>query len=52
MPPTVEGCINDGVPPPRKMLDTVRLGTRAAVLAISVANARRKRSSSTAAWRT
>ena len=50
--PTVSGCISDGVPPPRKMLDTVRPGTRAAVEAISVWNARRKRGSSIAAWRT
>ncbi len=27
---TVAGCINDGVPPPRKMLDTVRPGARSA----------------------
>ena len=52
MPPTVAGCISDGVPPPKKMLDTVRPGMRAAVAAISVANARRKRASSIAAWRT
>ena len=50
--PTVSGCISDGVPPPRKMLDTVRPGTRAAVAAISVWKARRKRASSIAAWRT
>src|SRR5258708_28912634 len=52
MVPTVSGCIRDGVPPPRKMLDTVRPGVRAAVEAISVSNARRKRGSSMAAWRT
>jgi hypothetical protein len=38
--PTVAGCISDGVPPPKKMLVTVRCGTRAAVAAISAANAR------------
>ena len=52
MAPTVAGCISDGVPPPRKMLDTVRPGARAAVLAISAVKARRKRGSSIAAWRT
>jgi hypothetical protein len=36
---TVAGCINDGVPPPMKIVDTVRAPMRAAVLAISVANA-------------
>src|SRR4029079_1219602 len=49
--PTVSGCISDGVPPPRKMLDTVRPGVCAAVDAISVWNARRKRGSSIAARR-
>ena len=52
MAPTVAGCISDGVPPPRKMLVTVRPGARAAVLAISLVKARRKRGSSIAAWRT
>src|SRR5260221_14654055 len=52
MVPTVSGCISDGVPPPRKMLDTVRPGVCAAVAAISAWNARRKRDSSMAAWRT
>jgi hypothetical protein len=52
IPPTVAGCISEGVPPPRKMLVTVRPGTRAAVAAISVSNARRKRASSIVAWRT
>ena len=33
--PTVAGCISDGVPPPKKMVETVRPGTRAAVAAIS-----------------
>jgi hypothetical protein len=52
MAPTVAGCISDGVPPPKKMVETVRPGTRAAVVAISAAKARAKRDSSTAAWRT
>ena len=50
--PTVAGCISDGVPPPKKMLETVRPGARAAVAAISASNARAKRASSIAAWRT
>ena len=33
----VAGCISDGVPPPKKIDDTVRPGTRAAVAAISAA---------------
>ena len=33
------GSISDGVPPPRKMLDTVRPGARSAVVAISRAKA-------------
>jgi hypothetical protein len=37
--PTVPGCIKDGVPPPKKMVDTVRPGTRCAVAAISAVNA-------------
>jgi len=50
--PTVDGCISDGVPPPKKMLTASRPGTRAEVVAISAANARTKRASSIAAWRT
>ena len=50
--PTVAGCISDGVPPPKKMVETMRPGTRAAVAAISAVKARRKRASSIAAWRT
>ena len=50
--PTVAGCISDGVPPPKKMVETVRRGTRAAVAAISAAKARVKRASSMAVWRT
>ena len=50
--PTVAGCISEGVPPPKKMVETVRPGTRAAVAAISAAKARTKRASSMAAWRT
>jgi hypothetical protein len=50
--PTVAGCISDGVPPPKKMDETVRPGTRAAVVAISAVKARTKRVSSMAAWRT
>jgi hypothetical protein len=38
--PTVAGFISDGVPPPMKMVETVRPGTRAAVAAISAAKAR------------
>ena len=49
---TDDGCISDGVPPPKKMVDTVRPGARAAVAAISVSNARTKRASSTPPWRT
>jgi hypothetical protein len=49
---TDAGCISDGVPPPKKIVDTVRPGTRAAVAAISASNARTKRASSTAPWRT
>jgi hypothetical protein len=52
MAPTVEGCINDGVPPPKKIVETVRPGAREAVVAISAAKARTKRSSSIAARRT
>ena len=37
---TEDGCISDGVPPPKKMLDTLRPGTRAAVAAISASTAR------------
>jgi hypothetical protein len=50
--PTVAGCISDGVPPPKKMVETVRAGSRAAVAEISAPKARVKRASSTAAWRT
>ena len=46
------GCISEGVPPPKKIVDTVRPGTRAAVAAISASNARTKRASSTPPWRT
>ena len=49
---TVAGCISDGVPPPMKIVETVRPGTRAAVAAISAVNARTKRASSMPAWRT
>jgi hypothetical protein len=49
---TVEGCISDGVPPPKKMLETTRPGTRSAVAAISRAKARTYRVSSIAPWRT
>jgi hypothetical protein len=52
MAATVAGCMSEGVPPPRKMLDTVRAEIRAAVLAISRLNARAKRASSIAPWRT
>ena len=48
----VEGCISDGVPPPKKIVDTVRSGTRAAVAAISAAKARAKRASSIGSRRT
>jgi len=37
---TVAGCISEGVPPPKKMVETTRPGTRAAVAASSAANAR------------
>jgi hypothetical protein len=37
---TVEGCISDGVPPPKKIVDTVRPAVRRAVDAISAAKAR------------
>ena len=37
--PTVAGAISDGVPPPMKMLVTVRPGVRAAIVAISLAKA-------------
>ncbi|HRP97956.1 MAG TPA: hypothetical protein PL143_17080, partial [Rhodocyclaceae bacterium] len=46
MAPTVCGRIKDGVPPPRKIEDTVRPRERAAVVSISRAKARAKRSSS------
>jgi hypothetical protein len=49
---TVAGCISDGVPPPKKMVETSRPGTRCAVAAISETKARTKRASSTGAWRT
>ena len=51
-PAPIDGCISDGVPPPKKIVDTVRPGTRAAVAAISVSKARTKRCSSTPPWRT
>jgi hypothetical protein len=50
--PTVAGCINDGVPPPRKIEVTSRPGERCAVVSISRAKADAKRASSIAAWRT
>jgi hypothetical protein len=49
---TVAGCISDGVPPPKKIVETVRSGTRAAVAAISAVNARTKRGSSIGSRRT
>jgi hypothetical protein len=52
MAPTVCGFINDGVPPPRKIEDTSRPAARAAVVSISRAKARAKRSSSTGSCRT
>ena len=36
------GCISEGVPPPRKTLDTVRPGVRAATCAISRPEGREK----------
>ena len=50
--PTVAGCISEGVPPPKKIVETLRPGARAAVAAISAANARTKRPSSIDARRT
>src|SRR5262245_24041277 len=50
--PTVSGRISDGVPPPRKIDETSRPGTRAAVAAISRAKPFANRSSSIAACRT
>jgi hypothetical protein len=38
--PTVCGCISDGVPPPKKIEDTVRPGVCAATVAISREGAR------------
>ena len=52
MAPTVAGCISEGVPPPKKIVETVRPGVRAAVVAISAVKARTKRLSSIAARRT
>ena len=52
MVPTVAGCISEGVPPPKKMVETMRPGARAAVAAISAAKARTKRASSIPPWRT
>ena len=49
---TVAGCISEGVPPPKKIVETVRSGTRAAVAAISAAKARTKRGSSIGSRRT
>jgi hypothetical protein len=46
------GRNKDGVPPPKKMLDTVRPPMRAAVDATSVSKARTKRASSMPPWRT
>jgi hypothetical protein len=43
---TVSGCINDGVPPPKKMLDTIRGPVRSRVYSSSRTNAVRKRTSS------
>ncbi len=48
----VAGCISEGVPPPKKIVETVRPGTRAAVAAISAAKARTKRGSSIGSRRT
>ncbi len=48
----MSGFISDGVPPPKKIVDTVRPGARAAVAAISAVNARTNRASSISAWRT
>ena len=50
--PTVSGFMSEGVPPPKKMLVTVRPGMRAAVWAISRRKAARNRSWSTGWWRT
>jgi hypothetical protein len=50
--PTVSGFMSEGVPPPKKMLVTVRPGTRAAVWAISRRKAARYLSWSTGWWRT
>src|SRR5262249_4935299 len=49
---TDDGCISDGVPPPNKMLDTVRPGARAAIAAISDSYPRINRASSIPPWRT
>jgi hypothetical protein len=49
---TVFGCISDGVPPPKKIVETVRPGARSAVAAISAAKARTKRGSSIGVRRT
>ena len=40
--PTVAGCISDGVPPPRKILVTLRGPVRFRIVASSVAKAARK----------
>ena len=50
--PTVRGSISEGVPPPRKTLDTVRPGVRAAMWAISRRKAATKRGWSTGSRRT
>jgi hypothetical protein len=49
---TVAGRIKDGVPPPKKIVETVRPGARAAVLATSAAKARTQRASSICSRRT
>jgi hypothetical protein len=47
MAPTVPGFMSEGVPPPKKMLVTVRPGVRAAMWAISRRKAATNRSWST-----
>jgi hypothetical protein len=49
---TVFGCIKDGVPPPKKIVETTRPDTRDAVLAISAVKARTQRASSICSRRT
>ena len=48
---TVAGCISEGVPPPKNMVETVRPGTRGCRGDLG-AKARTKRAWSIAAWRT